>query len=79
MKIFFGVQPKKRNNIANPKLTLRGNPGQKGPDNALTAITHHTFELRSPNLLQMCIWGSTFRTLKKMVLVYLDLQGHMGT
>ena len=42
------------------------------------AITHHVFELRSPNLHQMCILGP-FRTLLKMVLIDLNLQGHLGS
>ena len=40
-------------------------------------ITHHGFELGSPNLHQMYIMGPS-RTLFKMVLIGLDLQGHLG-
>ena len=42
------------------------------------AITRHVFELGSPNLHQMCILGPS-RTLLKMVLIDLDLEGHLGT
>ena len=41
-------------------------------------ITHHIFELGSPKLHQMCILGPC-RTLLKMVLIDLELQGHLGS
>ena len=62
-------------------LDLQGRLGLKWPKSAknglVTAITRHTFKLGSPNLHQMCILGSS-RSLLKMVLIDLDLQGHLG-
>ena len=43
----------------------------------VSAISRHMFELESPNLHQLCILEST-KTLLKMVLIDLDLQGHLG-
>ena len=43
----------------------------------VSAITRRVFKLGLPNLHQMCILGPS-RTLLKMVLIDLDLQGHLG-
>ena len=62
-------------------LDLQGHLGLKRSKSAkngfVRAITRHVFELGSPNLHQMCILGP-FRTLLKMVLIDLYLQGHLG-
>ena len=63
-------------------LDLQGHLGLKRPKSAqnglVTAITHHVYKLGSPNLRQTCILGPS-RTLLKMVLIALDLQGHLDT
>ena len=41
------------------------------------AITHHRFELESPNLHQPYIFGYSQMVLK-MKVIDLDLQGHFG-
>ena len=62
-------------------LDLQGHLGLKRPKSAknelVHVITHHAFGLGSPNLHQWCILGPP-RTLLKMVLIDLDLQGHFG-
>ena len=62
-------------------LDLQGLLGLKRPKLAKNGLvrttTHHAFELGSTNLHQSCILGSS-RTLLKMVLIDLDLQGHFG-
>ena len=62
-------------------LDLQGHLGSKlskSTKNGLVhTITHHVFDLGSPNLHQMCILDLS-RTLLKMVSIDLDLQGHLG-
>ena len=62
-------------------LDLQGHLGLKRSKSAknrlVRTITHHVFKLGSPNLHKMCILGPS-RTLLKMVLIDLDLQGHLG-
>ena len=62
-------------------LDLQGHLGLKLPKLAqnglVTAITRHAFMVESPNLHQMCILGPS-RTVLKMVMIDLDLQGHLG-
>ena len=47
-------------------------------DLLVCTITRRVFELRSPNLHQICILGP-FRSLPKMVLIDLELQSHLGS
>ena len=62
-------------------LDLQGRLGRKRSKSAqnglVRAMTHHALDLGPPNLHQMCIIGPS-RTLLKMVLIDLDLQGHLG-
>ena len=62
-------------------LDLQGHLGSKLSKSAknglVRVITRHVFELGSPNLHQMCTLGP-FRNLLKIVLIDLELQGHLG-